>query len=1265
MTQDTLTGRTVGGYQLMRRLGRGGMASVYLAHDLKLQREVALKVLHGIDAADPSFRARFEQEALATARLDHPNIIHIYDYGHEGDLTFMAMEYCPNGTLLDVIVRASQQGTPIDPDYATTVIGQVAIALDFAHQHGIIHRDIKPSNILFAKDGRPVLADLGIAKALAGPKLTRTQTTVGTPEYMSPEQGRGETIDQRSDLYSLGVVLYEMLAGRPPFQADTPWGVIYKHMSEPPLPIRQVNPRVSVALASVLERAMTKKPTDRFQSGREMAEALRMAQQRPNQPVTVQPVRRTPAPARAAAAESPTVLATPSTPYPLPAATATSSVRPGWAPLRWLLPLVAVLAALAIVLAVVALPRLAPPTATPIVENTLEPPLPTEAGDDTAATPVPTDTPMVPIVEREVMVTSKGTALPPPPPAPEATVVYLWQPVVSVDEDFAQPSAAWPSIEDDSSSWLLADGTYRLAVKNPNSMVWVVRGVDVGDFSLAVDIQPAVDDPGVHAGFLFRVSGANSFYRLDYSPGRGVELSKRVDGKDTVLIQRAADALPRNSGAIRLGVDASGSVIQAFANGRLVGKISDGDLARGDLALYGVSGGSTPAEITFDNLNLEPKATEAIPVVLVPYHDPDGRFTLHVPQDWKPGADALGINFESPNRMARVLVFEAVGIAADDAPVAVARQALAQAQAIYPDFAVGQGGERLLAGLPAYEQVLTGQVLGVDVVARLIAFNQSGTGYAVVTVSQAEADAALRPLLAYIVDTFRPAKPPAPTPTDTPADLPALETPASAPTPTAKPIPSTSESAMAPPQLPKPAVILDFETFGTWERGDEPHGTLTQANDRKHDGNSAAKLTYNMPAVPNNYVVFLRQPPLKIPGKPEALNLWVYGDGSGHFLNAWIKDAQGEVRQFTFGKVLHADTWQQMTVTLDTTADWPQGHISGADNGQFDYPIQLHALVLDAVADGVASKGVLYLDDLATGAGVATPMSAQPADTPATTPAEPVPPAAPAALSGHILFASDGDVIALDVASRNTWPVFRNGRQPDIRADGRVVVNGTGGGKDNLFTVNLDGGSEIMNGLHPEDSYPHWSPSGQSAVFHSTLQGDGRERIYIQWDMTHSEEPALLKIGNYDVLGRDPTWMQNWRIAFTGCDYWASGSTCGLWAIDSNGKGNPVKLTDRTDDRGTDSSSSTLLFSSQVTGNWDVWAVSVNGGEVRNLTNSPSQDVGATFSPDGSSIAFMSDRDGGWGIWVMNADGGNPRKLLAVPNGFGRDWPGERLAWGP
>jgi TolB protein len=227
-----------------------------------------------------------------------------------------------------------------------------------------------------------------------------------------------------------------------------------------------------------------------------------------------------------------------------------------------------------------------------------------------------------------------------------------------------------------------------------------------------------------------------------------------------------------------------------------------------------------------------------------------------------------------------------------------------------------------------------------------------------------------------------------------------------------------------------------------------------------------------------------------------------------------------------------------------------------------------------------------------------------------------------------------------------------------------VLVNGVGGGKDNLFTIQYDGSQERMVGLHPEDSYPHWSPSGASSVFYSTLQGDGRERIYIQWDAANRQEPAPLQINGQGIFGRYPTWLKNWRVAYTGCDYWASGGNCGVWTLESNGSGNPLQLTTNPSDISTDAHGNDVLFASQGSGNWELYVIPSNGGTARNLTNSPSQDVAGTYSPDGRHIAFISDRDG-WGIWVMNADGGNPQKLLAVPAGFGNEWPIARISWGP
>lgn len=457
--------------------------------------------------------------------------------------------------------------------------------------------------------------------------------------------------------------------------------------------------------------------------------------------------------------------------------------------------------------------------------------------------------------------------------------------------------------------------------------------------------------------------------------------------------------------------------------------------------------------------------------------------------------------------------------------------------------------------------------------------------------------------------------------------------------------------------------MLDFEQLGRWDRGDQPYGALTASDEQVRDGQSAAKLAYDLPDVDDNYVVFLKQLPAQIAGEPSSLNLWVYGDGAGRFLNVWLQDREGEVRQFSFGKVQHSG-WQQMSAPLDTTAPWPQTHISGPDNGALDFPASLFALVLDGEGSS-PGQGVIYLDELTVGgatasggAATAGGSSGSAAAAPAATPAT-----APAAATGRIVYASGGGTLmAVDAASGATWTLAGNARQPAVRGDGRVLANGTGGGRENLFTAAITGGDERVIGLHPEDSYPDWSPSGASAVFWSTI-GDGRERIYVQWNAGAAEEPARFKLGNTDIYGRNPTWLADGRIAFSGCNYWDTGSNCGIWAINSDGSGPPVQITDRPGDVSNDSRGNTLLFSSQRAGNWDVYAVAAGGGAARNLTDSPSQDAGAAFSPDGSTVAFISDRDGGWGIWTMQADGSNPRKLLAVAGGFGGDWPNERLAW--
>ncbi len=207
---------SIPGYRIEKEIGSGGMATVYLGVQEKLNRRTAIKVLEPLLLKDPNFAKRFLKEAETAANLSHPGIVHIYDVGRSENYYYMVMEYLEGGSIKDRIQRG-----PMDPNEAMTIIRQVAAALQYAHDQGYIHRDIKPDNIMFRKDGSTVITDFGIARAVdSTTKLTKTGMSIGTPHYMSPEQARGKTLDGRSDIYALGIVLYEMLTGHVPFDAD-------------------------------------------------------------------------------------------------------------------------------------------------------------------------------------------------------------------------------------------------------------------------------------------------------------------------------------------------------------------------------------------------------------------------------------------------------------------------------------------------------------------------------------------------------------------------------------------------------------------------------------------------------------------------------------------------------------------------------------------------------------------------------------------------------------------------------------------------------------------------------------------------------------------------------------------------------------------------------------------------------------------------------------------------------------------------------------
>src|SRR3989440_3742307 len=240
-------GMTLGPYRVIERIGRGGMASVHRAYHPGLDRYVAIKVLPDFFADDPGYRERFQQEARSVARLRHPNILEIFDFGYDDELAYLVLELVEGGTLADRV------GHPMPLREAVQLLEQLGGALDYAHSQGILHRDIKPSNILLHRDGTPVLADFGLAK-MAGSirRVTSSGTVMGTPEYMSPEQAADEPMGPASDLYSFAIVAYELLTGRLPFGADTPAAVLLSHVTKPMPSTRELRGELSAHIEEVL-----------------------------------------------------------------------------------------------------------------------------------------------------------------------------------------------------------------------------------------------------------------------------------------------------------------------------------------------------------------------------------------------------------------------------------------------------------------------------------------------------------------------------------------------------------------------------------------------------------------------------------------------------------------------------------------------------------------------------------------------------------------------------------------------------------------------------------------------------------------------------------------------------------------------------------------------------------------------------------------------------------------------------------------------------
>ncbi|HEV2236068.1 MAG TPA: protein kinase, partial [Ktedonobacterales bacterium] len=260
-------------YEMQDAIGRGGMATIYRAVDLRMGRTVAVKILREVYSSDPKFVTRFQREARAASLLQHPNIVQVFDYGQSGESYYIVMEFVDGTDLRRYLKRTGK----LSSERAVTIARDVALGLGAAHKRGIVHRDVKPQNIMLNDADLVKLTDFGIAsvyKDAGAERLTTTGMTLGTVQYYAPEQAQGEVVTPAADIYALGIVMYEMLTGRPPFDGDTPVAVAMKHIQEPPEPPTTYNPSIAPGLERIIMRCLEKDPRDRFRDGDALAYAL-------------------------------------------------------------------------------------------------------------------------------------------------------------------------------------------------------------------------------------------------------------------------------------------------------------------------------------------------------------------------------------------------------------------------------------------------------------------------------------------------------------------------------------------------------------------------------------------------------------------------------------------------------------------------------------------------------------------------------------------------------------------------------------------------------------------------------------------------------------------------------------------------------------------------------------------------------------------------------------------------------------------------------
>ena len=541
MDNNLQPGQMLGPYRIISQVGQGGMATVYKAYQPSMDRNVAIKVLPGQLAESREFTARFQQEARIIARLEHPHILPVFDYGESGGVSYFVMRYLEAGTLKTKMEAGTLSWNEID-----RLFTQLAEALGYAHSQGVIHRDLKPANALVDSQGNLFLTDFGIAKLLesASPRLTQTDAIMGTPAYISPEQAKAVKVDQRSDIYSLGIILYEMVTGRVPFVADTPLAVILKHVSDPLPPPSAVKTDIPEAIERVILKALAKEPDDRYATAADFLAAWKRALEEKD---TVR--------------ATPERILKPASRAGMPASVPQTATTPR-RPTGWIVGC-AVGACLLLMLGGVAV------FGTGFL-----------ASLGMSATEVPiTEPASVPIGNAEVL----------------------------FRDDFSG-DPQWGTLTDSSNAVEYAGESLRMQVFRNSWYVWSTPNAEVyEDIHIEVTAVNNDGEETTSFGIVCNRQEDNSFYYLVMAADGEYVVGKATDGEEDVFLTNGgewgySDLIEPGLSSYRVGADCGYGTLTLYVNGREIDSVDDNSYTNGIVGLLTWSGANVSrGDITFDD----------------------------------------------------------------------------------------------------------------------------------------------------------------------------------------------------------------------------------------------------------------------------------------------------------------------------------------------------------------------------------------------------------------------------------------------------------------------------------------------------------------------------------------------------------------------------------------------------------------------------------------------------------------------------------------